>query len=153
MDIRHATLNDVPEMLELARVLHGMARFEELPFDEDKTRAGIEKFIIGDKKTYVSLVSIEDDKVVGVLIAYCMEPLFSTKKVAIEVLLYMVPEYRSSHRGDQLIQAYEYWAKLVGASRAIGGFMYGMDERLEAFWRRRGYQDLEKLYAKDLTNG
>lgn len=148
--LRHARLSDLPELLELAKSLTAGSPMEALSVDYEKARAGIEKAIISDQKDWLALVSHVDDKPVGVLVAYCFEPIFSTTKLAVEVFWYLDPEYRSGRRGIEMMQAYEYWAKLVGCKVVQYGWLVSSPEGMKKLYERSGAQLAEHVYYKTL---
>ncbi len=148
--LRHARLDDVPQLIELARGLSEGSPMEALSIDFEKTRAGIEKAIISDQKDWLALVSHVEDKPVGVLVAYCFEPIFSKKKLAVEVFWYLDPEHRLGRRGIEMMQAYEYWAKLVGCDVVQYGWLVSSPEGMKTLYERAGAKLAEHVYYKSL---
>lgn len=148
--LRHARLADVPELIELAKGLAAGSPMEALSVDYDKARTQIEKAIISDQKEWLALVSHVDDKPVGVLVAYCFEPIFSRTKLAVEVFWYLDPEYRSGRRGIEMMQAYEYWAKLVGCKVVQYGWLVSSPEGMKKLYERTGAELAEHVYYKTL---
>lgn len=146
--LRHATLSDTQEILDMCMVLH-----KELPVflkpDLKKTTEAIEKFIIEDKREFILLVSYDEDKLVGVLAAYAFEPLFSKVKIATECLWYLDPKYRGGRRGLDMMDAYEFWAKTVGCKAVqYGEFLQGV--KLGSLYKKRGAEPSETVYFKEL---
>jgi len=148
--LRHARLDDVPELIELAKKLSAGSPMEALAVDYEKSRAAIEKAIISDQRDWLALVSHVDDKPVGVLVAYCFEPIFSSTKLAVEVFWYLDPEYRSGRRGIEMMQAYEYWARLVGCKVVQYGWLVSSPEGMKKLYERTGAELAEHVYYKPL---
>lgn len=148
--LRHARLSDVPQLIELAKSLAAGSPMEALSVDYEKSRTSIEKAIISDQKDWLALVSHVDDKPVGVLVAYCFEPIFSSTKLAVEVFWYLDPEHRSGRRGIEMMQAYEYWAKLVGCEVVQYGWLVSSPEGMKKLYERTGAQLAEHVYYKTL---
>lgn len=148
--LRHARLSDLPQLIELAKSLTAGSPMEALSVDYEKARANIEKAIISDQKEWLALVSHVDDEPVGVLVAYCFEPIFSRKKLAVEVFWYLDPEYRVGRRGIEMMEAYEYWAKLVGCEVVQYGWLVSSPEGMKKLYERSGAELAEHVYYKTL---
>lgn len=146
--LRHATLNDIPVLLEMGEKLYRGSSYSFARLQPSRAREALEKFIIEGQENYLVLLSLADDKPVGVLAAYAFAPLFSDEKIGTEVLLWMEPEYRTPQRGKELLDAYEYWAKLVGCVGVQYGLLASADQRLGKFYERRGAEDVEHVYVK-----
>lgn len=148
--LRHAGLNDIPDIMEMAKKLFYGSPYETLNLDVNRARVELERFIIESNKDFMVVLSHDDGKPVGVVAAYAFKPLFSSEKVAVECLLYLEPEYRSSRRGKELTDAYEYWAKLVGCSVVQYGLLSNADAKMADFYTRIGATEVEKVYYKDI---
>jgi GNAT superfamily N-acetyltransferase len=148
--LRHATLGDVDAILDMAKRLYEGSVYETISVDYVRARQMLERFIIEGNKEFLVMLSHDKGKPVGVIAAYAFQPLFSSEKVATECLLWLEPEYRTSARGKELLDAYEYWAKLIGVSVVQYGLLASADPRLAAFYNRRGAVEVEKVYYKDL---
>lgn len=150
--LRHATLEDTQEILRLGR-----EAFKDLPsvfrLDTKKAVALIERFIVdGPKEDLFVLVSYDGDKVVGAIGGYAFEPLFSTQKVATECFWFLEKEYRGGRRALDMMEAYEYWARLVGCDAIqYGMFTEGVD--LSGIYDKIGAKLVEKIYIKELRSG
>lgn len=147
--LRFATLEDIPELLRLGRLA-----FQDLPevfkMDVEKSKVLIEKFIVaGAQEDYLLLLSYDGDKVVGAIGAYAFEPMFSSQKIATECFWYLEEDYRGSRRALEMLEAYEYWAKLVGCVAVqYGMFTQGVD--LSGVYNKIGAGLVEKIFIKDL---
>jgi GNAT superfamily N-acetyltransferase len=148
--LRHATLDDVPQLLDVAFHLYEASPYLDLVADRDKCRQVMEAFIIHGNKEHLLLVSHDGDEIVGLLMAFIHKPLFSNDTMANECLMWLEPEYRSVGRSKELMDAYEYWAKLVGAKVAQYGHLSTVDERIGALYKRRGAKPIEQTYFKVL---
>lgn len=148
--LRHASLDDVPKILQMSKDLYESSSYKRIAVDYTHARVMLEKFIIEGNKDFLVMLSHDNGKPVGVIAAYVFQPLFSSEKVATEVLLWLEPEYRTPSRAKELLDAYEYWAKLVGAAVAQYGLMSSADPRLSKFYERRGAEEVERVYYKDL---
>jgi GNAT superfamily N-acetyltransferase len=147
--IRLGTLEDIPALLDLGEQL-----YKESPYkgtiDRRKMRAHLERAVI-EKGQYLVLISYDGDKVVGGLVAYAYQPVFSNDWIAIEVFLYVEKNYRASTRGVDLVEAFEYWGKATGCQAVQFGVLTGFPKALEKLYERRGGEMTERLYTKVLS--
>lgn len=150
--LRHAGLNDVPAIVEMGRKLYEGSVYSTVKADYTRSREMIEKFIIEGNQNFLVMLSHDEGKPVGVIAAYAFQPLFSSERIATESLLWLEPEYRTSKRGNELLDAYEYWAKLIGVSVVQYGLLASADPRLGDFYRRRGCVEVERVFYKDLRS-
>ena len=148
--LRLATLEDIPDLLRLAKELESGSPMERLSVDYEKVRMNLEKAIISNQTEWLALVSHVEGKPVGVLFAYCFEPIFSSQKLAVEVLWYLEPEHRKGRRGIDMMKAYEYWAKLVGCNVVQYGWMVNSPEGMKKMYERTGAELSEMTYYKEL---
>lgn len=149
--LRHATLNDIPELMKLARKLFKGSPMEAMRIDIEKARAQLERAIISDHKDNLVLVSHDEGKIVGVIAAYAFYPIFSSERIACEILWYLEPEYRKGRRGLDMMKAYEYWAKLVGCTVAQYGWLTSSPETMIALYEKTGATLAEHVYYKVLV--
>lgn len=150
--LKLASLNDIPEIMGLAERLYDESPYGIFKLDRAKVRQNLEKFIIEGSPNHLVLVSHDAGKPVGVLAAYAYEPLFSKERCSIEVLWYLTPEYRTQgRRGVEMMEAYEYWAKLVGVSVVHYGLLETGDERQARLYERHGMTQIERTYQKVLV--
>lgn len=148
--LRHANLDDIPAILEMAKDLYETSVYKTIKVDYARGRQMLEQFIVEGNENFLVMLSHDEGTPVGVIAAYVFKPLFSQERIATEVLLWLKPEYRTTQRGKELLDAYEYWAKLVGASFVQYGMLSSADPRLARFYERRGASEIEKVYYKDL---
>lgn len=147
--LRLASLDDIPYLMELSKTMYETSGWDMIPVDYVKGRAAYEKFIVEGQKDALVLISHDKGKPVGVLVAYVFTPMFSNSKVAVECLWYLEPEYRG-RRGFKMKEAYEYWAKLVGADFCQYGVLSTSPEGLEKLYERDGMSCSEKIFMKKL---
>lgn len=150
--LRHATLEDIPYIIKMGQNLYKDAgkTYQAFEVDLPRTKEMLEKFIIEGQENFLVLISHDKGTPVGAVAGYVFQPLFSRQRIATEVLLWLEPEYRTTQRGNELLDAYEYWAKLVGASLAQYGLLSSADPRLGKLYERRGAYPAEVTYYKEL---
>lgn len=146
--LRFAGLNDIDGIIELAKKLYAESPYKVFQLDLSKVRAGLEKFIIEGGKNHLALLSHDNGRTVGALVAYAYEPLFSNERIAVEVLWYLDPSFRTSTRGVEMMNAYEYWAKGVGCKVAQYGILSSSPSGMEKLFDKRGLELTERIYQK-----
>lgn len=75
---------------------------------------------------------------------------FST---ANEVLWWVNPEERNKHVGEELMNAFEYWAKMVDCKFiSMTKFVSNtpLDKKLDKFYTKKGYVMYERTYVKEI---
>lgn len=137
-EIRIATLDDIPEMLELARQFHAYSPWRDIPFDAESAKAFGAGMIIG------GIVFLSEEGMLGgVLHPLYFNPAF---KVAAE-MFWWAPK-----GGGALRAAFEAWAHSNGAA----GIQFSSlaDDRAPALarmFRRAGFVPVETGYFKRLA--
>lgn len=151
---RLAQLNDVSDTIDVLREFFDNSPFQDFHFDEKKVRALCEYAIV-DPKRMILIVSVDDnDKIVGLLAGRIDEAPFSDDKVAIETAWYIKPEFRHGRRAIELFDAFEAWARAVGAVYLYYGTLVEMpkvdNDALDRFYRHQGCRPVERGYVKRL---
>lgn len=147
--IKIATLEDVPFLkLVLKRFFLNSPFVNLTEFDEEVTVRTAENIINGPKENGIILLYFKDGEVKGVLAGLAHEMFFSRDKVATE-LCWWVDEDARGRDSLELIEAYEFWAEKVGCSIVSMANLTGTTgERLDKYYKRRGYTPLETAYGK-----
>lgn len=149
--LRHATLEDIPLLLEFAEALFDEAPLAPVRIDLSKVRAQLERLIASNQKEGLVLVSHDNGTPVGALVGIAHSPLFTSDLIASEVLWYLKPEFRKGRRGIDMMQAFEYWAKLIGCVTAQYGQMTTSPANLDSLYKWNNARLAEKIYFKDLV--
>lgn len=89
----------------------------EIPYSESRTKETF-KIFMSDQMRYLCLVEEIDGQVIGAIAGTVSQPMFSDVLVAVEPFLFVNPYRRSEGYGKDLIEAYYYWAKLLGCKYA-----------------------------------
>lgn len=148
--LRHAGMKDIPYVIEFGKKIWYESPYARFTVDEKATREQIERFIIEGQEDYLVLLSHDEGKPVGTLVAYAFKPLFSSDKAAVEVCWWLEPEYRTSKRAIEMMDAYEYWAKLVGCKVVQYGLLTSSPQRMTKLYEKRGAKLAETVYHKEL---
>lgn len=146
--LRHATLDDLPEIFELAKDLFTGSPMEGMRFSPRKIQSKILQAVSSGFEDYLVIVAEDEGKIVGALAAYCYEPIWSDQKIACEVLWHVKPEYRKGRRGLDMMDAYEAWAKSRGCVFAQYGILSSSPQTMPALYEKRGCVLAEHIYYK-----
>jgi GNAT superfamily N-acetyltransferase len=112
--IRPAVRDDLPQLVELGRVMHAEARrLNKLTYVPAKVYANIAN-LIGAEHGFV-WVAEEDSQIVGGLVAYLDSPYYSTDRMAFDMALFIRPEKRGGMTAARLVKEYMAWAKRKNA--------------------------------------
>lgn len=151
MNIRVATEDDLPRILDLGELLHNESpRWSRISFSRRKSAAMLSALI--ESSDGVIYVAVEDGIVVGG-IAGVIEPHWSSEdRLATEVSLFMAPEARGKMTPARLICVLDAWAKKRGAVWINGGTSTGLNpERTAGLYEAVGWErcaiGLEKYYG------
>lgn len=145
-----------PENLHLC-LDGGRAFFEEgkLPgsFVPEEFIARIGALIEDGRGIVLASFDVGGDKrtITGALAGVLAPSLFSGKLMAVEILWYVLPEYRGRSDALRLFSAFEDWAVEMKAEMISFIHLIALaPEKLEKLYRRRGYTPVEVNYLKVL---
>jgi hypothetical protein len=115
-------------------------------YDVTKFRAVVDSFILNNGSlSKVCLVLVGSDNIpCGYIFAMISDGFLTNDLMANELGFYCA---RPGH-GGKLIDAYEVWAKVYGATKVTLS-SHGTD-RLDNYYARKGYSPKEKTFVKDL---
>lgn len=150
MTLRLAKLEDIPRCVELVRNFHLVSPFNHMVFESEGVRRTLVHFI-SDPNQFLVLLLLHEDLPVGLLIA-CLQPLLTgSQKVATELCWWVEPEFRSRVQSERLIDAFEYWARKVGAHTTVLSSLHGdLHKPLARYYTRRGYRPVEYTFMKEV---
>lgn len=140
--IRRATIEDVARVVELGAAFHAHSPWREVAYDREATGDFVARVIGGLGAVFLS----ETGMVGGIL-----SPLFFNPKVIVGVETF----WWAPSGGRLLREAFEHWAMVENGASAVQ-FSALADEnidRIDAIYRRSGFQRAETAYLKGLLNG
>ncbi|WEI17395.1 GNAT family N-acetyltransferase [Acinetobacter proteolyticus] len=108
MLVREATLNDLDALVDFGeRIVKEAPNFNQ--FDSTSTRSFLGELIISNKSVFLATNS--NQRPIGTMVSTIGIEWFSGKKVAYELCLYVLPEYRKTKAGAELINHFKSWAQ------------------------------------------
>lgn len=145
--IRHATYDDIPELIELGRA-HVAETVPHLDFYPVTVMEYATIFL--NNPDCCLLVYNQDDKPVGYLYGYLAGFLFNkTQKMSAQELWYVRPEYRGRMGGVLLIKEYEKWAREKGAAEIHSGVVTEhVSERVSKLFGHLGFRQTGQYFKK-----
>lgn len=145
MQVRDATLSDVPRLVEMGGAFLASTSYRDRLADVPDARAATMVSLIEQDQSTV-LVLDNGEEVVGMLGMILYRQPLSGEAVAGEVFWWVDPEHRG--RGLTLWRAGEVWARELGARKIQ---MIAPSEDVERIYTARGYAPLERVYQRELT--
>ena len=147
--------SDIDQMLEVVREGIAESVYKDIEYDPAIIRHLLENYSACDNhsSTVILLKEIATDRIVGVLLANIAEqhPLFHKGRVAVELLWYIKPEFRGTRRSLQMLQTYEDWALINGATHITCGSLSNESrEMLDKVYTHRGMKLVELQYMKEI---
>lgn len=143
MGIRVATIDDLDLVISMGKKFLEVSPYANIAVDEDIQKYATEFLSYPDPKKHIALLS-DDQGIIGGKV----EKFFWGKALrAYELMWWVEPEARAKGIGQELIEAFEYWAKQVGCKEIV---MVGLDDRTCQFYEKNGYSLYERGYVKEL---
>lgn len=146
MTVRDATIDDIDQIVLLAKKFHEVSGYGFLEFDEE-TVANLVGQSIGCGLCPVAEV---DGKVVGFLAGLCFPALLNANlMVGTEIAWWLEPEFRNGPIGVKLLLAAESRAKGKGLKFWSMMCLEHLNaDGLEDIYERLGYKRAERTYLK-----
>lgn len=99
--------------------------------------------------TGLVLLLKDGDTIAGFLLAVANETMFSRKVIAVEIGMYIAPDYRRTRGFKMLREAFDFWSNKVGSDANV---LSSMDnefaDRLDKLYTKEGRSLAERSYLK-----
>lgn len=152
MFVHALTQADVPATIELCRSMHAESAYAFVAFDNQKVAGTINRYLSDNSLYFAWLASRGDGKKVGILAGYLGAYMFSTAKLAIDQIFFVLPEYRGSRAALLLQREFRAWAIGQGACELSIGVSTGVDvERTGRFLKRLGMTEMGANFKERLS--
>jgi N-acetylglutamate synthase-like GNAT family acetyltransferase len=139
MIIRQAKQEDESAIIALGKAMYVESTWINLEFDESKCRESFYNVLF----TGLALVAEEDGAIIGMFGGEIQQHIFSNDLMSMDVLHYVIPEFRGSSAAKRMITVYKAWAaaKGVKTENVYLGIMSGINvERTEKFYNKLGFE-------------
>jgi hypothetical protein len=120
-------------------------------FSRDKGEEFLKTVILGPQSEGIVLVALKETKPIGMLVGVAREPVFTRSKVAMELGWWIEEAHRKTRASFLIYDAYEDWAKRIGCTHVQGAYLPGVSPRLDEFYQKRGYRQVESSFLKTLS--
>lgn len=151
--VRAATELDAMPCLVLAeRYMEEAGEYSGLSFDPDTAVSNMLGSV--NRPDHLFLVAVSGREVVGMLWAVCSIVVpWSSDLVALDQILYVVPELRGSHVGIRLLNEYVIWAESLGAKEIRLSVASGVhEEKTGRLYNKLGYSHLGSQYRRKICH-
>jgi GNAT superfamily N-acetyltransferase len=140
---------DLQNTLKLAKMMHEESKYRQIPFDEYATT----QFLT----TGINHLSVEgfvaehhEDGLIGFICLESSPYVFANARTAIDIAVYIVPEYRASGAIALLVDKAEQWCK----SHFIHSLVFGVTApenvtRIDRVYKKLGYKSWGTLVRKE----
>lgn len=145
MEIRAATFEDIPAIIEVGKRGHAASDNAGYPFNEGKTKLLLAQLVIG-KKTCL-FVAVVSGEIVGFLMGQEEEYVYCDLRYATDIAVYA--EFVGA--GRALLARFEKWAF---EERKVDQLLLGVShggasaQRTESLYRRRGFAHVGGIFTK-----
>lgn len=145
MILRRATIDDVPALVRLAKVEHGLSRMAHTPFDPAFASERFTGAVLGLSSAV--FVSETDGEVKGLIAGAMQQNLHNRYGTVYELLWFAV-----DGSGLKLLQALRDWAKRMRATAIVANNHAGIKdpERFNKVMARKGYTQLGPSFMATL---
>lgn len=146
-NLRVATLSDLDSIVLQCHLFHETHPYRDGDIDSERIREVYSEIIKSDNG--VCILILEHDVPVGLISGTATYGLCNYKKTAIEVMFWIMPEYRNYKLASRALAAFEYWATKIQSCHSI--LIGNLDPKVGIFYKRKGYELVETHYWKELT--
>ena len=124
MQVRPATLKDMPSLLAMARqFILEAPNYSGRELNENALEANLTAVIQGQGAIFVTE---HKDVLTGGIVCLTTKDSFNNQIIAFEQVFYVVPEYRSTQSALLLIDSFVSWSKHMNAKRVQCGTTTGI---------------------------
>lgn len=145
--IRHATLEDLFDILVLAREFARESPYAK-SWDKEKSATWIKNAIESDQMCML-VAEDEDGYIVGGLLGVATELFMSTEKIASELAWFTTKTERGKPSGLRLMKAFEDWGRSIGATKLVMADLRQVQE-MDKLYKRKGFTEMERSYVKEI---
>ena len=151
VEVREADSNDLHDVIYIGKKFAREAGYSRLKVDTEKSEQVFWNSL--EREDTLLLVLEFEGQVVGVFFAMLAPAFFTNDLVGVELMWYLLPEYRGKVGSEALsmLDRYEIWAKERGATMVN---MVNIDmlngKKVAAIYEKRGYTLRENTFIKEI---
>lgn len=146
--VRRYSKRDIPYIIGLVmRWVPELPNYQGVTIHEDRIKFMLEHNETNDASLMLQVLVTETDQIIGCIAGYCVTSLISWDKVASDIFMFILPEWRSAENADKLLAVYIDWArarkaKIVGSTQTSAY----REEAFTKFLAKRGFEQIGFLY-------
>jgi GNAT superfamily N-acetyltransferase len=145
--IRAATVEDLPRLVELGRLMHAESRFRSIEFVPEKLDHTLRKLMAGAGCVFVAE---HNGALVGGFAGIASEYFFSHERAAYDFALFVEPTRRGGIVAAALIRAFVAWGKRAGIRHFECGVSTGVHpEQTGKLFEALGFVRQGALYSME----
>ena len=101
--IRTVMPSDIPQLVELAKVMHAEGRYKNKKFDAEKLKKRFLYLMLGN---FLGFADEKENKIVGVILGCVTDYFFGDDLMLEDCGFFVLPEYRKGKSGSKLLAAF-----------------------------------------------
>jgi GNAT superfamily N-acetyltransferase len=137
MIIRKATIDDIQDIIEMAKSFHRESDARKYTLTNERIKE-LTTLIIS---TGLGILAVKDGEAIGMMGAMLQKNVFFDELMAGDYLIYVKPEYRGTEAAQLMVDYYISWAKSYGATCIGIDIESGInDERAINFYNKMGFR-------------
>ena len=147
LSIRKAKKSDVNELFDLCVEMHKEGIYQKIEINQEK----LSNFLLSkiNHRESLLLVLADDDKLVGLFIGDIVAYFFSSEKLALDTIFYIVKSKRKSLGAMKLLTAYFDWANSHNVREICLSSTNGVEvEKIERMYIKLGFDKVGIMYKK-----
>lgn len=138
-----ATVEDLPEIMDFAMKFIAVTGYAD--YSDEATIEQLAKNLITGPQN-ISIILLKPG--IGMLAGMSSPFVFGPHLIASEVAWWVEPDKRGQKDGEELVDAFEYWAKHKAGCTLIT--LTSLDDKVGKFYEKKGYKLHERAYMKNL---
>lgn len=148
MNIRPATVDDLPAMILMGAEMHKESIYRDRNYSYEKLLTD-GRYMLQHPDRYFLAVAEDEKGTVGMYVGFITEFYFGYDTVAYDLLLFVNQGRRGTLAAARLIEAFTEWAFANGASEIRPGVSTGvMVDRTAGLYERLGFESIGYIFRK-----
>jgi len=153
MKVRGITVDDVENLIDLARLMHSESpAYRHIPFSDVAMRTWFFAAIERPNDVFCHVAETDDGILMGSMLAVAAPFIFSEKRLGMDLGLFVFEQFRGTFAAFRLERQFSKWIKAVGCVRIATGVSVGINNpEATDFYQRLGYQPLGVSLFKEIA--
>jgi len=105
--INKATLADMPKILDLCLIMHKESIYCNIPVNISKLNSFLKSHILSQNSLFILLK--KNNEIIGFFVGNIVTYFFSDSKIAMDIILFIKPNYRNHHGAQKLLSDFIDW--------------------------------------------